>query len=84
MAKRLEDVLQQRRERRELCNRLLHCQDQIASLMRLLHVLENACTAVEIPEEFHVNADLATLIWRDLEDLELGLRGVQQTLRQMP
>lgn len=81
MARRLEDVLQKRRERKELGICLVSFQDQVQSLMRLVQVLENACTSTDIPEEFRVNADLATLIWWKLRDLDGELAGVERNLR---
>lgn len=82
MARRLEDVLQKRRETKELGVCLVQFQDEVQSLMRLVQVLENACTSTDIPEEFKVNADLAGLIWWKLQDLKGELGGVERNLRQ--
>lgn len=81
MPRKLENVLRSRRVKKETIIRLNGFRNEIDATRRLLKVLGHACTSVELPEEFHVNAFLADLIDDSLRDLEIGLAGVQKHLR---
>lgn len=81
MPRKLEDVLRSRRSRREAVIRILHCRDDLNNIYVLIKVLENACTALECPQEFHCNASLAALVADRLQDVELGLAEIGKLIR---
>ncbi len=81
MPRKLEDVLRSRRLKNEAIIRLTHFRDELNDIQELTQVLENACTAIEIPKYLHTNAYLAAMVWRKLRNVELGLKGVQKLLR---
>lgn len=81
MARRLENVLRSRRLKNEAIIRLTQFREDLNSIQQLLQVLENACTAIDCPKQFHVNSVLASMVSEELRDVELGLRGIQKLLR---
>lgn len=80
MPKRLEDVLNQRRLKRNVMFSLSRYRDDVCETKRLVQILAFAITSVECPEELHVNAVLCDLILSRLDDIDLGLRGTQKRL----